>query len=353
MTAINGLEEPSHSGSPVVASPSSQVITNDERAEQPFLSFVIPTYNEEDSVVELHGEIRRVLADNKLDAEIIFVDDGSEDRTLQRLVRLHIEDPAVKVIKLRRNFGKSAAYCAGFAKARGDVVFTLDADLQDDPKEIPRFLAEIERGSDLVSGWKTRRQDPASRLVLTRIYRMVVRSLSGVNIHDFNCGFKAYRQTVIKNLKVYGEMHRLLPVLAHNHGFKIAEIPVDHRARTHGKSKYGVERIVRGPFDLLTTLFLARYGKRPLHFFGKIGALLTAGGLVICTSLTIQWFMGTTVISERPILILGVLLIAIGIQFVSTGLIGEMLTQQHHDSDQEYFIDRIYGEESQELAPRQ
>lgn len=310
-----------------------------------FLSFVIPTYNEEESVVQLHKEISEVLKNINLNAELIFVDDGSTDKTIERLKNLQEIDQSVKIVKLRRNFGKSAALAAGFNLTKGDIVLTLDGDLQDDPKEIPKFIEKINEGNDLVSGWKVRRKDPLSRLILTRIYRMVVRFFTGVKIHDFNCGFKAYRASVVKHIKLYGDMHRLIPVIAYNQGFRVAEIPVDHRPRKFGKSKYGVERIIRGPFDLLTTLFMQRYSKRPLHFFGKIGGLFIFIGLVICITLTVEWYMRLTKISERPILILGVLFIIVGIQLVSTGLIGEMLTHMSHDSNQEHLIEQVYSAE--------
>lgn len=318
----------------------------------PLISFVIPAYNEENSVSKLHEEIDEVLRANDLQAEIIFVDDGSTDKTLEKLIEIQKRDPKIKIAKLRSNFGKSAALSAGFNKAKGDVVFTLDSDLQDCPEEIPNFLKKIDEGYDLVSGWKVKRKDPINRLILTRIYRMVVRFFSGVKIHDFNCGFKAYRNAVVKNIKVYGDLHRLLPVMAHSQGYKVTEIPVKHRARKFGKSKYGVERIIRGPFDLMTTLFIQRYSKRPLHFFGKIGAFFVLAGTAICIVLTVEWFYGA-VLKDRPLLILGVLLIIVGIQSVSTGLIAEMLTHVSHQNDQEYHIDQFYSREDSSLDKKE
>lgn len=315
------------------------------------LSFVIPTYNEEESVSQLHDEICEVLKKNHLNGEIIFVNDGSTDKTLEKLESLHQKNSLVKIISLRCNSGKSNALAAGFNEAKGDIVFTLDADLQDNPIEIPNFLEKINEGYDLVSGWKVKRNDPFSRLILTRIYRIVVRLLTGVKIHDFNCGFKAYRKSVVKNIRVYGDLHRLLPVIAYSKGFKVTEIPVNHRPRQFGKSKYGMERIIRGPFDLLTTLFMQKYENRPLHFFGKIGAVFFIIGFIICTVLTIEWFLiPSVVLSERPLLILGVLFIIVGIQMVSTGLIGEMLTYMSHKDNQEFIIDRVYSSEDKKLA---
>jgi glycosyltransferase involved in cell wall biosynthesis len=249
---------------------------------------------------------------------------------------MHDELPNVVVIHLRRNFGKAAALQAGFLESKGHLVITIDADLQDDPAEIPKLLAKLAEGFDLVSGWKTRRNDPFARRLFSRIFNWSTGVISGVRLHDVNCGLKAYRAEVLQGLRIYGELHRFIPVLASYQGYRVAEIPVNHRARQHGRSRYGPERYIRGFFDLLSVTFMGRYRYRPLHLFGGIGLLMGAVGLVILTYLTTLWFWGHG-IGTRPLLTLGVLLMVVGIQFVSLGLISELVTSQHEEriSEQE------------------
>jgi glycosyltransferase involved in cell wall biosynthesis len=294
------------------------------------ISIVVPVRNEERSVALLLDELESALQPLEVPWESIFVDDGSTDGTYAALTRLHAARDDVKVVRLRRNFGKAAALAAGFAQARGDVIVTIDGDLQDDPAEIPHLLAKLEEGFDLVSGWKTRRRDPLRRRILSRIFNAVTRWISGVRLHDMNCGLKAYRAEVVRGLRLYGELHRFIPVLAHHRGYRIAELPVNHRPREHGRSRYGLERYLRGFLDLLTVSFIGRYRHRPLHLFGGLGLSLSLAGIGILVYLTVVKFLGHA-IGQRPLLILGVLLVVVGLQVFSLGLITELITSHHEE----------------------
>ena len=298
------------------------------------ISVVVPVHDEERSVALLYDELRSALEPLNAPWEAIFVDDGSTDGTFSALTRLHDAEQNVIVVRLRRNFGKAAALVAGFDQARGETVVTIDGDLQDDPAEIPRLLAKLDEGFDLVSGWKTRRRDPLSRRILSRIFNRVTSAFSGVRMHDMNCGLKAYRAEVVHGLRLYGELHRFIPVLAHYRGYRIAELPVNHRPREHGRSRYGVERYVRGFLDLLTVSFIGRYRHRPLHLFGGFGLILGFFGSAILIYLTVVKALGHA-IGQRPLLLLGVLLVVIGMQFFSLGLISEMITSHHEERAQE------------------
>src|SRR5207247_2576678 len=242
----------------------------------------------------------------------------------------HAAGPHVRAARLRRNFGESAALSAGFAQADGDVVVTIDGDLQDDPQEIPRLLAKLEEGFDLVSGWKARRRDRLSRRIPSRVFNVVTGWVSGLRLHDMNCGLKAYRAEVVKGLSIYGELHRFIPVLAHYRGYRVAELAVNHRPREHGRSRYGIERYLRGFFDLLTVTFIGRYRTRPLHLFGGLGLTLGFLGVAVLSYLTVLKIEGHA-IGQRPLLILGVLLVVVGLQFFSLGLISELITSQHEE----------------------
>lgn len=292
------------------------------------VSIVVPVLDEAETVEEL---ARRCVA--TLDAlgfcfEIIFVDDGSRDKTAERVRAARARDPRVKLLRLRRNFGKAAALSAGFEASRGDIILTMDGDLQDDPDEIPRFLAAIESEAlDLVSGWKHQRRDPLGKRLPSKLFNWATRKLAGVALHDFNSGFKAYRREVLEQVAIYGELHRYIPVLASRSGFVVGEIPVQHHPRRYGESKYGWDRFYKGLLDLLTVLFLTRYTRRPLHLFGPIGLFSILSGLGICAYLTLLWLQGEA-LGRRPLLLLGVLMILLGIQLLSTGLIGEMITHK-------------------------
>jgi glycosyltransferase involved in cell wall biosynthesis len=294
------------------------------------ISVVVPVHDEERSVALLYDELRSALQPLDTPWEAIFVDDGSTDGTFSALTRLHDAETNVRVVRLRRNFGKAAALVAGFDQASGETVVTIDGDLQDDPSEIPRLLAKLDEGFDLVTGWKTRRRDPISRRILSRVFNRVTSAFSGVRLHDMNCGLKAYRAEVVHGLRLYGELHRFIPVLAHYRGFRIAELPVNHRAREHGRSRYGVERYLRGFLDLLTVSFIGRYRHRPLHLFGGFGLILGLVGSAILIYLTVLKTLGHA-IGQRPLLMLGVLLVVIGMQFFSLGLISEMITSHHEE----------------------
>ncbi|HKP19509.1 MAG TPA: glycosyltransferase family 2 protein [Gaiellaceae bacterium] len=294
------------------------------------ISVVVPVRNEERTVALLLDELDSALQQLEAPWEAIFVDDGSTDGTLAALTRLHAAHDNVTVVRLRRNFGKAAALGAGFAQARGDVIVTVDGDLQDDPAEIPRLLVKLEEGFDLVSGWKAHRRDPLRRRLLSRLFNAVTRWVSGVRLHDMNCGLKAYRAEVVRGLRLYGELHRFIPVLAHHRGFRIAELPVNHRPRDHGRSRYGLERYLRGFLDLLTVSFLGRYRHRPLHLFGGLGLALSLAGAGVLIYLTVVKLMGHA-IGQRPLLILGVLLVVVGLQVFSLGLITELITSHHEE----------------------
>jgi glycosyltransferase involved in cell wall biosynthesis len=294
------------------------------------ISVVVPVHDEERSVALLHEELGAALDPLHEPWEVVFVDDGSTDGTFGALTRLHDRSDNVRVVRLRRNFGKSAALAAGFAQAAGETVVTIDGDLQDDPAEIPKLLAKLDEGFDLVSGWKTKRRDPWRRRALSRLFNWVTGRVSGLRLHDLNCGLKAYRAEVVRGLRIYGELHRFLPVLAHYRGFRVAELPVNHRPRQHGRSRYGLERYVRGFLDLLTVSFMGRYRHRPLHLFGGLGLVLGAVGFVLLAYLTVLKATGEA-IGHRPLLTLGVLLVVVGLQFFSLGLISELITSHHEE----------------------
>ena len=294
------------------------------------ISVVVPVHDEERSVALLHEELEAALDPLGTPWETVFVDDGSTDGTFAALTRLHTAHDNVRVVRLRRNFGKAAALQAGFEEAQGDVIVTIDGDLQDDPSEIPRLLAKLEEGFDLVSGWKTKRRDALTRRIPSKVFNAVTGSLSGLRLHDLNCGLKAYRAEVVGGLRIYGELHRFIPVLAHYRGFRVAELPVNHRPREHGRSRYGMERYVRGFLDLLTVTFMGRYRHRPLHLFGGLGLTLGAIGTLLLVYLTVLKLSGEA-IGHRPLLTLGVLLVVVGVQLVSLGLVSELVASHHEE----------------------
>lgn len=289
------------------------------------LSFIIPANDEEGSVKALYKEINEAV--NKLGKsyEIIFIDDGSRDNTFEVLKKLHQEDKRVKVVRLRGNFGKSNALQTGFDKAAGEIVFTLDADLQDNPSEIPNFLKKLDEGYDLVSGWKKNRHDPISKVIPSRILNYTTGKLTGVKLHDINCGFKAYRSEVVKNLNLYGELYRFIPIFAAKQSYRVTEIVVDHRARKFGRTKFGWERNIKGLLDLITIVFLTGYLKRPGHFFGTLGLISFFFGFLIGLYITYLRVTTGTIQYRQPLLFLGMLLMIIGIQLISTGLLAEMM----------------------------
>jgi dolichol-phosphate mannosyltransferase len=294
------------------------------------ISVVVPVHDEERSVALLYDEVQAALDPLGEPWEAVFVDDGSTDGTFAALTRLHAHTDNTRVVRLRRNFGKAAALAAGFAQAQGETVVTIDGDLQDDPSEIPRLLAKLDEGFDLVTGWKAKRRDPLRRRILSRIFNAVSGRVSGLKLHDMNCGLKAYRAEVLDGMRIYGELHRFLPVLAHYRGYRVAELPVNHRPRQHGRSRYGLERYVRGFLDLLTVSFMGRYRHRPLHLFGGLGLVLGFLGTALLGYLTVLKAMGEA-IGHRPLLTLGVLLVVVGLQFFSLGLISELITSHNEE----------------------
>ena len=288
------------------------------------ISVVIPLYNEEKSLEELYKRITLSLQPLSDSFELIFIDDGSTDNSFSVLKDLHKRDNRVKAICFRKNFGKSAALSTGFKEAQGEIIVTIDADLQDLPEEIPALIKKMDEGYDLVSGWKFKRKDPLFRKIASRLFNLVSSFFTGVKIHDFNCGLKSYRREVIEEMELYGELHRYIPAIANWKGFKVGEVKVNHRSRKHGKSKFGSERYLRGLFDLLTVIMLTKYPEKPLHFFGLMGTILSLAGLTINIYMAVLRISGKW-ISNRPLLLLGILLLILGIQFIFFGLMGELI----------------------------
>jgi len=303
-----------------------------ERSASVEISIVIPLYNEQQNLGPLLEKIQETMSRLQRPYEIILIDDGSTDESFQVIQRLHAGHDFIRAIQFRKNHGKSAALAVGFGEAVGKFIITMDADLQDDPEEIPNLLGKLEEGYDLVSGWKYKRRDPISKTLPSKLFNRVTCLISGIRIHDINCGLKAYRREVIEHIKVYGELHRYLPVLAHWNGFRIAEIKVRHHPRLHGRSKFGAGRFVKGFLDLMTVTFLTQFTRRPMHLFGVLGLFLFLVGLVINLYLTWLWAHGIG-IGHRPLLFLGILLVIVGVQFLLMGLIGEMIT--HRDGTSE------------------
>jgi glycosyltransferase involved in cell wall biosynthesis len=294
------------------------------------ISLVIPLYNEVESLNELHGWITKVMKANGYEYEIIFVDDGSNDGSWNLIKTLKSSDPRVKGIKLRRNYGKSAGLNLGFEMATGEVVITMDADLQDSPEEIPELYQMIKnQGYDLVSGWKKKRYDPISKTIPTKLYNYVTSKMSGVHLHDMNCGLKAYSGEVIKNIEVYGEMHRYIPVIAKWAGFtNIGEKVVQHQARKYGVTKFGLSRFIYGPLDLFSIMFMGKFGKRPMHFFGVMGTFIFTAGILILGWLSLDKILWNTIgIANRPAFYLGILMVIVGVQLFIAGFLGELISR--------------------------
>lgn len=306
------------------------------------LSFIIPVKNEQDSVKLIFDEIAEVVESLKRDFEVIFVDDGSSDQTLNVLEQLQKENSKIKVIKLRGNFGKSIALQVGFENAKGDIIFTLDGDLQDNPSEIPHFLDELAKGYDLVSGWKKKRYDPLTKTIPSKIINWLARTLTGVPINDTNCGFKAYRKELTDSLNLYGELYRFIPIFAAKDNYKVGEIVVEHRKRRFGKSKFGWDRGVKGVLDLLTVIFLTGYLRRPGHFFGSLGLFSFGAGFVIGLYISYIRFTTGTIQYRTPLLFLGMLLMIIGIQLITTGLLAELMINQTK-RDTKNYVAKILG----------
>lgn len=309
--------------------------------DTPDISFVIPAKDEEGSIFQLYQKIVSVVGKLGKTCEIIFVDDGSTDRTFELLRGLNAKDRRVKVIKLRGNWGKSTALQVGFDRVKGKIIFTLDADLQDDPYEIPKFLKKIDDGYDLVSGWKRQRHDPFSKTLPSKLGNFAARVFTGIKIHDINCGFKAYRAEVTQNLNLYGELYKYIPVLVEKQNYKVTEIVIRHHPRRLGKSKFGWSRNIKGFLDLLTIIFLTGYLKRPAHFFGTVGLASFSMGFVIGLYITYLRITTGGIQYRHPLLFLGMLLMIIGVQITATGLLAEMFVNLNPKKQVKGVVDKI------------
>lgn len=309
------------------------------------ISVVVPVHNEGESLATLHAELAAVAAAKPLgEIEILFVDDGSRDDSWKVIMALAESDPRVRAIRFRRNFGKAAALTAGFQAARGEVVFTVDGDLQDDPAEIPRFLERLGAGYDVVSGWKRKRFDPWHKVMPSRVFNAVVSALTGCKLHDHNCGFKVYRKEVLAEVGIYGELHRFVPVLAHARGFRVGEIEVHHRARRFGSSKYGVARFLKGLLDLVTVRFLTRFSQRPLHVLGGAGLVFMLVGSLGLLYLAILWVTNHGPIRERlPLMFYSGTLLGVGTQLVCLGILAELVTSYNIRAEDTYSIAERIG----------
>jgi glycosyltransferase involved in cell wall biosynthesis len=293
------------------------------------ISVVIPVLNEAENLPQLAAELKQVALDHRLRLEVLFVDDGSTDDTWRVIADLAAGDPRFQGIRLRRNFGKAPALAAGFAAARGEIVVTMDGDLQDDPNEVPKLLAALDAGHDTVSGWKRTRRDPWHKVLPSRVFNLLVAWLTGVRLHDVNCGLKAYRREALEEVSLYGELHRFIPVLAHAKGFRAGEVEVNHRPRRHGHSKFGTRRFVRGLLDLLTVKFLTGYGTRPLHLLGGVGLLAFLAGFVGLAYLAVIWCLGRGPIGTRPLLTYSIMAVLLGAQMIALGFLAELFIAYH------------------------
>ena len=315
------------------------------------ISVVIPIYNEEENVTLLYDELTEVMKSMACSYEILFVDDGSTDSTLSILQSMQAADHRIVVVKFRRNFGQTAAMSAGFDYSSGDVIITMDGDLQNDPRDIPRFIQKIEDGFDVVTGWRHDRKDAfLNRRLPSIIANKIISWTTGVALHDYGCTLKAFRKEVIKNIHLYGEMHRFIPAIASGMGISFTEIKVNHRARQFGTSKYGISRTIRVVLDLITVKFLLSYATRPIQIFGLLGVISGTAGFLIALIMTIQRQFFDIPLSDRPMLLLAIVLIFVGIQFVSIGLIGELQARTYHETQKKpvYYVKEVYGFQKQD-----
>jgi len=300
-----------------------------------YVSIVIPIFNEEESLEQLHARLHPILQDLERPYEVILVDDGSTDGSFPILKQLHQRDPHIRVIRFRRNFGQTAAFSAGFDAAQGEIIITLDADLQNDPADIPTLLEKIEEGYDVVSGWRFRRKDPfLNRRLPSIIANSLISKMTNVKLHDYGCSLKAYRSEVVKNIRLYGEMHRFIPALTSWLGVQVAEVPVNHSPRKYGKSKYGLSRIIKVWLDLLTVKFLLDYATRPIQIFGLLGMLCFSSGTLLGGYLSVSKLLFDQSLADRPLLLLAILLIVLGVQFITMGLIGELVVRTYYEAQQ-------------------
>ncbi|MBT3796014.1 MAG: glycosyltransferase family 2 protein [Candidatus Marinimicrobia bacterium] len=297
------------------------------------ISVIIPVYNEVESINELYNQLLKALQEFSR-YEIIFIDDGSSDGSVETIKKISELDNSINLIQFHRNYGKSAALAEGFKHAKGNYIVTMDADLQDDPKEISNLINKLEEGFDLVSGWKKDRKDPLSKRLPSKLFNFVTRLFTGVHIHDFNCGLKIYRKAVVKTLELYGGRHRYIPAMVGQKKFKVSEIIVNHRPRIYGETKYGGSRLFHGLFDLISILFLSKYTQSPMYFFGKIGLITFLSGIIIeIYVLYLKYSLGDPFAKHMALLMLGILIIVVGIQFFSIGLVGEMIANSNQDKE--------------------
>ncbi len=296
----------------------------------PEITVIVPFLNEQGTLQELHDRVESALSTTGKTFEMLLIDDGSSDGSLETALAISKADPRVRVFSLRKNCGKAAALQIGFEQAAGDYIFTMDADLQDAPEELPGLLEKLEEGWDMISGWKIKRNDPLSKTIPSKLFNWATSKIAGIRLHDFNCGLKLYRREVIKEIRIYGEMHRYIPVLANQRGFRVTEKPVQHYARKWGKTKYGASRLLKGLLDFLTVIFLQRYLRRPSHIFGGVGAVIGGIGFFVAVYLTILKICGQA-LGNRPLLLFSVLFILVGVQLISLGLLGEMLAAQQRE----------------------
>lgn len=310
------------------------------------VSIVIPFLNEAGSLGELHHKVTAAMALLPQAHEIIFVDDGSDDGGELIAEEIAETDARVRVIRFTRNFGKAAALSAGMAQARGDVIITMDADLQDDPKEIPCFLAKLDEGFDVVSGWKQTRHDPLGKTLPSKVFNRMTAKLFDVDLHDINCGFKAYTRRAAKHLNLYGELHRFTPALLHSAGYRVTEIAVEHHPRMHGVSKYGPMRMIKGLLDIATVKLVTRYQSRPLHFFAMLGLPLLVIGLAFISYLSTLWMLDMGPIGNRPLLLIGVLFVVTGTQVLGVGLVAELLQAAGLRERDKYVVDQVIGDDA-------
>lgn len=324
-------------------------------SERPDVTIIVPAYEEAESLPELARQLRAVCEEAGYRFRVWIIDDGSRDGTWEVVRSLHEEDPRIAGLRFQRNYGKSAALAQGFERAEGRYVVTIDADLQDDPSEIPGLIEMLEDGGyDLVSGWKRERKDPLSKTLPSRFFNWVTRLTSGLPLHDFNCGLKVYRREVVKSVDVYGELHRYIPLLAKWVGYdRMAEKPVEHHPRQHGETKFGVERFVRGFLDLITVVFLTRFAVRPMHFFGTLGTLTFGAGFLINLWLSIDKLVFGNPIGDRPLLLLGLLLILFGAQMFTTGLLGEMVIKPRVEDPSSYVVEESLPPAAEADSPRE
>lgn len=315
------------------------------------LSIVVPFFNEEATLEPLYDQIAAALTGAGWAFELVLVNDGSTDLGAAVAQKLVASRPGVVLINFRTNFGKAAALSAGFQRARGEVVITMDADLQDDPAEIPRFLAAIDEGNDVVSGWKQKRHDPLGKTLPSKLFNWVVGRIFGLHLHDYNCGFKAYRRQVLPHLNLYGELHRFTPALLFSLGFQVAEIAVTHHPRRHGRSKYGWSRLIKGMIDLFTVLLSTRFRMRPAHLFAYLGLPITGVGFAALTYLSVLWLLGQGPIGSRPLLFFGIMAVLFGTQMIATGLIAEIVRSSGLREGDKYLVESESGSETGLAVP--